>query len=84
MVSFDLTTDDEGSKVVIGGARDLSSIQWHSTTAKTSSYWTLGLDKVKFGDFEFELEAKEAFIDSGSSYILIPPFEYEQLTSRLS
>lgn len=38
---------------------------------------------VKFGKYVFNLETREAIIDTGTSYILIPQNDFEEFKSQI-
>ena len=73
--SFMLGGTDEESKAIFGGydmrfASENKTISWNSLVS--TDYWTVGLSRVSFGEFNFKLSTSEAIIDTGTSYILMP------------
>jgi len=47
-------------------------------------YWTLSLDQATMGDFQIPISSKEAIVDTGTSYILMPHNDLQSLLGHWS
>ena len=82
MFSFSFGGSDEASKVMFGGfdlkyAKKNETVAWHKLS--NTNYWTVKLTGAKLGNLTITTSTDQAIIDTGTSYILIPRFDFEQL-----
>ena len=64
----------ETSKVTIGGYNESkysrSPVTWHNL--KNNYYWTVSMPNVYLDNVLVVISAKEAIVDSGTSFLLMP------------
>ena len=74
------------SAITIGGY-DLDkfgpnqTITWNNLV--NTDYWTVKLKKVMLGDIQLFTSTKQAIIDSGTSYLAMPDYEFASLMTLL-
>eukprot|EP00347_Sterkiella_histriomuscorum_P017895 403347570 len=85
--SINIANSDEEPKIIFGGydmkyAKFKAQMTWHKITEML--YWTLNLEKAQFGSTDIQTFSRNAIIDSGSSYILVPQKDFEQIRKIIS
>lgn len=82
-----MITKDDNSEIIFGGY-DLEkyglqdrNILW--TKLSNTLYWTLPLNLVKANDFELSLISINLIVDTGTSLLYMPKYEYKQLTNYI-
>lgn len=63
-------------------AKEGQNLTWNALTE--NNYWTVRLMEVRLGDYVFNLDTRQAIIDTGTSYILIPPDDFEEFKAQVS
>ena len=75
------------SSVITVGGYDLdrfapnATITWNPLV--DTDYWTVRLKKVMLGDVQLFTSTKKAIIDSGTSYLAMPDYEFASLITLL-
>ena len=72
---FSFSFSDSESKLILGRynpsyIKEGSMLDWHPVI--DSTYWTISIEKVRLGNFSFDMKSVRAIVDSGSSYIHVP------------
>jgi len=73
---------DQNSRVVLGGfrpelAKPGASLSWNSLV--DTAYWTVELSAFRVGGRELRVAAKQAVLDTGSSFIVVPRSDFDLL-----
>jgi len=82
LFSFSLGGTDETSKVIFGSydlkrfSDNNSNLDWIKLV--DDQYWTIGIARAKLGNYVFDLDTSQAIIDTGTSYILMPPNDFAE------
>ena len=70
--------DYKARKITFGGYPDESlDINWHRMT--TPYFWSLQLEAVTLGNKTVSLKSHMAVVDSGTSYLVVPQYEFDQI-----
>eukprot|EP00347_Sterkiella_histriomuscorum_P006557 403352320 len=83
--TFSILVDEQSldSKMTLGGYDFIKYAQgnlyWHKLMS--SRYWTLNLNQVQLGTQNIQISANQVIIDSGTSYLLVPTDDYNQITA---
>lgn len=73
----------EESQVMIGGynttesVREGSQMVWHNIISK--GLWTLPMEQPALGQTQIKTNAKKVVVDTGSSYMVLPNSDYQQI-----
>ena len=58
-----------------------SDLVWHDSYS--SEYWSVKLNGFKFGESDIEVSHEEVIVDSGTSYLIMPPTNFMQVYDLL-